>query len=89
MGHRCRHRAQQDLAGIPVGLRNPGVAVGKAVAAEILAWRATDGAFAPQVPYVLPLIPGLWQPTGAPAGMTQVPKITPFTLESATWSSAG
>jgi hypothetical protein len=75
---------EQDLAGIPVGLRNPGVKVGKAVAAEILAWRATDGAFAPQVPYVLPRIPGLWQPTGAPAGMTQVPKITPFTLESAT-----
>jgi len=74
----------QDLAGIPPGLRKQGVAVGRAVAAEILAWRATDGAFAPQVPYVLPVIPGLWQPTGAPAGLTQVPKIPPFTLASAT-----
>src|SRR5262249_46724513 len=32
-----------DLAGIPPGRAKPGIAVGQAVAQQILAWRSTDG----------------------------------------------
>jgi len=73
-----------QLAGIPPGLRAQGVAVGKAAAQRILEWRLNDGASAGPFPYSLPLIAGLWQPTGAPVGLTHVPHMLPFTLKTHT-----
>ncbi|HEX6570782.1 MAG TPA: hypothetical protein VF055_02090, partial [Steroidobacteraceae bacterium] len=73
-----------QLAGIPPGLRAQGVAVGKAVALRILEWRLNDGVSAGPFPYSLPAIAGLWQPTGAPVGLTQVPLMLPFTLKTNT-----
>lgn len=74
------------LASIPSGRRAQGVAVGKAVGSQVLQWRANDGASAPPIPYVLPALPGLWQPAtpGAPAGLTQVPGMVPFAMRSTT-----
>ncbi|HEX5649810.1 MAG TPA: vanadium-dependent haloperoxidase [Steroidobacteraceae bacterium] len=66
------------------GLRAQGVAVGKAVAAKILEWRLNDGATGAARPYSLPAIAGLWQTTGAPVGLTHVPYMLPFTLETNT-----
>jgi hypothetical protein len=73
-----------QLAAIPPGLRAQGVAVGKAAAARILEWRLTDGVGAGPFPYSLPAIAGLWQPTGAPVGLTQAPFVVPFTLKTNT-----
>jgi hypothetical protein len=74
------------LATIPPGRAAQGVKVGKKVALKILQWRANDGSAVPPPPYVLPTIAGLWQPTtpGAPAGFTQVPKMTPLALLTTT-----
>jgi hypothetical protein len=74
------------LATLPPGLAAQGVEVGKAAAAQTLAWRANDGIFGPPVPYSLPEIAGLWQPAapGVPPGLTQVPGATPFTMETIT-----
>jgi hypothetical protein len=75
---------QSRLAALPPGRAAQGVAIGKAVAANILAWRNNDGSAGPTSSYVLPVVPGLWQPTGAPAGLTQLPRMLPFTLSTAT-----
>ncbi len=75
------------LASIPAGRRAQGVAVGKAVGAQVLQWRANDGASAAPTPYVLPTLPGLWQPTPPaflPAGLTQLPGMVPFAMRSTT-----
>jgi hypothetical protein len=75
------------LASIPAGRRAQGVAVGKAVGTKVLQWRANDGASAPPTPYVLPNLPGLWQPTPPamlPAGLTQLPGMVPFAMRSTT-----
>jgi hypothetical protein len=74
------------LVSIPAGRRAQGVAVGKAVATQVLQWRANDGASAAPIPYVLPALPGLWQPAtpGAPAGLTQLPGMMPFAVRSTT-----
>lgn len=72
------------LAALPPGLARQGVAVGREAAARVLAWRANDGIFAPGPAYVLPLIPGLWQPAPAPAALTHIPNATPFTMVSIT-----
>jgi hypothetical protein len=40
-----------------------GLAWGRAVATDILTWRATDGFAAPPPPYVVGSAPGDWQPT--------------------------
>jgi hypothetical protein len=69
-----------DLAGIAPGRARQGVAVGQAVAQQILAWRSTDGSNA-QVPYVPGSGPGVWQPTPpafAPAAVPQWGHVTPF-----------
>jgi membrane-associated phospholipid phosphatase len=73
-----------DLAGIPPGRARQGVAVGRAVAQQILAWRATDGSDA-QVSYVPGTGPGVWQPTPpafAPAVAPQWGQVTPFAIPS-------
>jgi len=75
------------LAPIPAGLAAQGVAIGRQVAADILAWRQGDGWTATPPAYVLPLLPGLWQPTppaNAAAAATQFPKVKPFALLSST-----
>jgi hypothetical protein len=76
------------LATIPPGRARLGVRVGAKVAAAILAWRLNDGwrPPPPPPPYVLPMLPGLWQPTapGQVAGGTQIPGVTPFALLTAT-----
>ncbi len=55
---------QARLATLPPGRAAQGVAVGKAVAANILAWRNNDGSAGPTSTYVLPVSAGLWQSTG-------------------------
>jgi hypothetical protein len=75
---------QSRLATLPPGRAAQGIAIGKAVAANILAWRNNDGFAGPTSTYVLPAVPGMWQSTGAPAALTQVPRALPFTLSTAT-----
>jgi hypothetical protein len=77
---------ESQLKGIPPGRARQGRAIGHHVAREVLAWRATDGwpaTIAPDPTYVLPPLPGLWQPT-PPANsfptFTFYPQATPFAL---------
>ncbi len=73
-----------DLAGIPPGRARLGIAVGQAVAQQILDWRSTDGSAA-QVAYVPGTAPGDWQPTPpafAPALAPQWGHVTPFCIPS-------
>jgi hypothetical protein len=60
------------------------VAVGKKVAAEILAWRQNDGFAAanPQPPAFLPsTLPGIWRPTATgPAQFSRLGDVEPFGL---------
>ena len=66
-----------------------GLAWGRAVATDILTWRATDGFAAPPPPYVVGSAPGDWQPTPplflappqAPL-FRQFAAMTPFALTS-------
>jgi hypothetical protein len=77
----------QRLATIDPGLARQGIRVGKEVARRILAWRQNDGWETPPPPYVLPPLPGLWQPTPpafAAAGFTQFPAVEPFALLTST-----
>jgi membrane-associated phospholipid phosphatase len=78
---------QQDLAKIPEGQeKTDGVSVGQAVAAEILAFRSTDGANVIPPPYSPGNQPGDYQftaPNFAPADFTQWPQVTPFALARA------
>ena len=71
------------LAGISPGRARQGVRIGKKVAEEILEWRKDDGWSLPAPVYVLPTIPGLWQPTPPgflPPAFTQMPGTRPFAL---------
>ena len=78
---------QQDLTQLPDGDRKAdGIAVGQAVASQLLAARANDGANATQPPYVPGTQPGDYQltpPNFAPADFTQWPNVTPFALKQA------
>jgi hypothetical protein len=78
---------QKQLAKIhPIPARM-GVAVGKAIAQKVLAWRQNDGWNEPAPAFVLPPFPGLWQPTPpafAPAGFAQFAHTEPFALLTAT-----
>lgn len=71
----------QSLADIPDGSgKDNGVALGRTVADEILAWRSTDGSDA-VVPYTWTEEPGRWRPTPpayAPALLPQWGYVTPF-----------
>jgi hypothetical protein len=63
-----------------------GIALGQYVAAQMLAWRASDGSSA-SVPYVAGTDPGDWQPTppnppGTLPATPQWPYVTPFALTS-------
>ena len=78
---------QQDLARLPANDRtSDGLAVGQAVAAQLLALRAADGANVTAPPYVPGMQPGDYQltpPNFAPADFTQWPQVTPFALTRA------
>ena len=81
-----RCRAQRQAGDHPRRSGTQGVAIGKDAAARILAWRANDGIFITTTPpsYVLPLIPGLWQPAPTGPNFTHLPNATPFTTDSIT-----
>src|SRR5688572_23584316 len=78
---------QARLAGIHPVLAAQGVRVGKAVAANILAWRQNDGWNVVPAPYSLPPFPGLYQPTPPAFGASQFRQFQttePFALLTAT-----
>jgi hypothetical protein len=78
---------QQDLAQLPNSERKAqGLAVGQAVAAQLLAARNTDGANVTPPSYVPGTQPGDYQltpPNFAAADFTQWSQVTPFALERA------
>ena len=78
---------QQDLGQIPEGQdKTDGVTVGQTVAAQILAFRSTDGANLTPPPFIPGNQPGDYQftpPNFAPADFTQWPQVTPFALARA------
>lgn len=62
-----------------------GVAWGKSVADQILAWRSTDGFSLPPPPYVLSSAPGQWQPTpggSGPPKFRNLATTAPFAMTS-------
>jgi hypothetical protein len=75
---------QQDLAQIADGkTKTDGIAVGKTVAAEILAFRANDGSGVTPPPYKPKNIPGYYQltpPDFTPADFTHWGDVTPFAI---------
>jgi hypothetical protein len=75
------------LASISPWRAAQGVFVGRKVAQEILAWRANDGSKAPAPEYVLPPLPGLWQPTPPAFQVPSFPQfgaVVPFALLTST-----
>ena len=74
----------QRFGAAPSGFVQRGAETGALVAADILAWRQTDGWVTQTLPaYVLPMFPGLWQPTppgSAAAGLTQAPNVVPYAV---------
>jgi membrane-associated phospholipid phosphatase len=78
---------QQDLGQIPDNEgKTQGVAVGQAVASQLLAARSADGVNVIPPPYIPGNQPGDYQltpPNFAPADFTQWPQVTPFALERA------
>jgi membrane-associated phospholipid phosphatase len=78
---------QQDLALLPDNERKTqGIAVGQAVASQLLAARSADGANVTPPPYIPGTQPGDYQltpPNFAPADFIQWPQVTPFALEQA------
>jgi len=78
---------QQDLAQIPEGQdKTDGVAVGQTVAAQILAFRSTDGANVTPPTFIPGNQPGDYQftpPNFPPADFTQWPQVTPFAIARA------
>jgi membrane-associated phospholipid phosphatase len=78
---------QQDLAQIPEGQdKADGVIVGQKVAAQILAFRNTDGANVVPPPFIPGNQPGDYQitpPNFAPADFAQWAQVTPFALARA------
>jgi hypothetical protein len=71
------------LAGIPEPSKSQGIQAGTQVAMDVLNWRTNDGWEVPPPAYVLPPLPGLWQPTppgNLAATFTQFPGVKPFAL---------
>jgi hypothetical protein len=78
---------QARLASTSSGQARASVHVGKGVAAAILAWRQDDGWTVPPEPYVLPALPGMYQPTPpnfAPVAFRQMASTRPFALVTST-----
>jgi hypothetical protein len=74
------------LATLPATAAAQGVETGKQAAQAVLQWRATDGSATPDPAYVLPALPGMWQPTaaGQVAAGTRFTNMLPFALVSPT-----
>jgi hypothetical protein len=75
------------LASIPPWRAAQGVFVGRKAAQEMLAWRDNDGSKAPAPEYVLPVLPGLWQPTPPAFQAPSFPQfrdMVPFALLTST-----
>ena len=78
---------QARLAGINPYRAKLGAGVGKAVAKQVLDWRQNDGWSNPPPAFVLPPLPGLYQPTPpafGPPQFTQFPDTLPFALPTPT-----
>jgi hypothetical protein len=79
-----------QLANLPAGRKRQGIAIGRAVARAVLEWRQNDGWPATIVPdptYVLPSLPGNWQPTPPAfsfATFTFFANATPFGIQTST-----
>jgi len=79
-----------QLQGIPNGLAQQGIAIGRQAAQAILSWRTNDGwpaVITPDPSYVLPGFPGQWQPTppaNSAATFTFYPNVRPFALLTST-----
>jgi hypothetical protein len=73
---------QGRLATIHSWRATQGSAVGKKVARAILQWRTGDGSEQPNIPYLPPALPGLWQPAvpGQVAAFVQFGNVEPFAL---------
>src|SRR6202045_3834539 len=78
---------QQDLARVSNGQnKDDGIAVGQAVAAQILSLRSNDGSGVTPVPFIPGNQPGDYQltpPNFVAADFTQWPQVTPFALARA------
>lgn len=73
-----------SLSPLPAAAAAAGTAVGAAVAREILELRRNDGWDRTPPPYLLPNLPGYWQPTPpnhASAALTHYPDVTAFALD--------
>jgi hypothetical protein len=76
---------QARISRVGAGQVAPAIKVGKAVAAAVLAWRQNDGWTTPPPPYLLPDLPGLYQPTSsAPVAFRQFQFMEPFALLTGT-----
>jgi hypothetical protein len=77
---------QNRLAKIPSWRAGPGVVIGKKVAQAVIDWRTGDGSEQPNIPYIPPALPGLWQPTPPTqiAGAVHFAHVEPFGLLTAT-----
>ena len=75
-----------QMSRIPPAAAESGARVGAVAARAVLERRATDGWNRPQPIYLLPSMPGYWQPTppqSAPATFGHYPDVTPFAIGSA------
>ena len=73
-----------SLGAVPPGAAAAGAAVGAAVARAILDLRQNDGWTRTPPEYVLPTMPGYWQPTppnNSSAAVTQYPDVMSFALD--------
>jgi hypothetical protein len=64
-----------------------GAEVGRKVAQAVIDWRTGDGTEQPNIAYMPPEVPGLWQPTppaSAPAAGVQFRNVEPFALPTPT-----
>jgi len=83
-----------QLAGMPPGQARQGIAIGHASAKAVLDWRQNDGwpatqaaATTPDMTFVLPPFPGLWQPTppaNSLATFTFYRNVRPFAMLTST-----
>jgi hypothetical protein len=75
-----------QLNRLPAGAAQDGARVGAAAARAILDLRRSDGWDRPNPTYLLPSLPGYWQPVppaNAPAQFVHYPDVTPFVIGSA------
>ncbi len=72
-----------QLSRLPAAGVAGGVQAGAASARAVLARRATDGWNRPNPTYILPSLPGFWQPVppqNTPAGYVHYPDVAPFVI---------